>query len=185
MQAYEGDWILTRRKGDKIVCCDCGLVHRVKYKVATDGRAIKILWQMSRDERATSAIRRCSGRRSLRSDVGDPRLLRDCLPRTLAALADPLKDQWSRAVFDALRFPFPADSLPGRQELGAYESLYEGLMRDPRLTDAAKIEILAHDLKTAAKKGREKRNRRKGAVWTKIHQDRVKQYLARARPPPV
>jgi hypothetical protein len=90
------------------------------------------------------------------------------------------REVWCRAVFDRLRFPFPADSLPGRQELGAYASLYDALLVTPGLTPEARDEILRHDLRTAEKKGREKRRQNKGAVWTKIHKDRVRQYLARA-----
>lgn len=31
--AEDGEWVYPRHKGFNIVCCDCGLVHRVNFKV--------------------------------------------------------------------------------------------------------------------------------------------------------
>ena len=50
-----GQWVQPVRRGYKLACCDCGLVHRVNRKQNSRGHT---LVQMFRDERATSARRR-------------------------------------------------------------------------------------------------------------------------------
>jgi hypothetical protein len=50
----DGEWVWPIMEGYKMSCCDCGLVHKVDFKI-TDG---KIWLKMSRDYRATAAIRR-------------------------------------------------------------------------------------------------------------------------------
>ena len=50
-----GEWITVPRRGFKEQCCDCGLVHKLNFKVNAKGQ-IEI--QTTRDERATSAVRR-------------------------------------------------------------------------------------------------------------------------------
>ena len=54
-------WVWPRRRGYKLVCCDCALVHRIDFVV--DGRG-RILIRLRRDERATAAIRREARKRS-------------------------------------------------------------------------------------------------------------------------
>ena len=50
-----GEWITVPRRGFKEQCCDCGLVHKLNFKVDDKGG----IWiQTTRDERATSAVRR-------------------------------------------------------------------------------------------------------------------------------
>lgn len=49
-----GEWVFPRRKGYKLRCCDCGLVHRVDFKL--EGK--HILFRVFRDNRATAAVRR-------------------------------------------------------------------------------------------------------------------------------
>ncbi len=53
-QLYDGEWIRPIRHGFKDCCCDCGLVHRVDFRIK-DG---KIEFRCFRDPRATSAVRR-------------------------------------------------------------------------------------------------------------------------------
>ncbi len=50
-QAKDGEWIRPARKGYRMACCDCGLVHVVDFSRAVRFRA-------SRDKRATAARRR-------------------------------------------------------------------------------------------------------------------------------
>jgi hypothetical protein len=50
----DGEWIRVPKRGYKEQCCDCGLVHKLNFRVV--GGQIEI--QTSRDERATSAVRR-------------------------------------------------------------------------------------------------------------------------------
>ena len=54
-QAYDGDWVKPNpQKGYKIVCCDCGLVHIINFRVVKG----KVQFQPFRDNRATGQIRR-------------------------------------------------------------------------------------------------------------------------------
>jgi len=53
----EGEWIRPIRKGYKMACCDCGLVHRFDFRII--GRVRKIIqFRVFRDNRATGQIRR-------------------------------------------------------------------------------------------------------------------------------
>ena len=54
-QVIDGEWIQVVLKGNKHQCCDCGLVHRVNYRLNDKG---KIECQVFRDERATAAARK-------------------------------------------------------------------------------------------------------------------------------
>ncbi len=51
----DGEWIEVVLKGNKEQCCDCGLVHKVNYRINENG---KIQYQVFRDERSTAALRR-------------------------------------------------------------------------------------------------------------------------------
>ena len=55
-----GEWQRSRLRNYKLQCCDCGLVHRMDFKVVTsrNGRTQKVLFRAFRDERATGAVRR-------------------------------------------------------------------------------------------------------------------------------
>lgn len=54
-QVTEGQWVNPVQEGYKMACCDCGLVHRLDFKVAEDGF---VSLRAFRDNRATAAIRR-------------------------------------------------------------------------------------------------------------------------------
>lgn len=58
-QEVAGRWVYPKRTGYRMMCCDCGLVHVLDFKVAKDsiGRA-KILFRVFRNERATAAARK-------------------------------------------------------------------------------------------------------------------------------
>lgn len=49
-----GEWLRPKRKGYKAMCCDCGLVHRLDFRVV-EGRAE---FRAYRDNRATAVARR-------------------------------------------------------------------------------------------------------------------------------
>lgn len=49
-----GEWVQPCRKGYKMACCDCGLVHRMNFRLHRG----RIQMQAFRDERATAAKRR-------------------------------------------------------------------------------------------------------------------------------
>jgi hypothetical protein len=49
-----GEWVKPVRKGYKLACCDCGLVHQFDFRV----RKGKIEFRVYSDFRATGQIRR-------------------------------------------------------------------------------------------------------------------------------
>ena len=53
-----GEWVQPIKKGYKMICCDCGLVHRFEFRHVKWGRGRKIMFRGWRDERATAAVRR-------------------------------------------------------------------------------------------------------------------------------
>lgn len=54
VQATDGEWIQPIRKGYRVACCDCGLVHRINIRV----RKGKVQFQVFRDSRATASRRK-------------------------------------------------------------------------------------------------------------------------------
>ncbi len=54
----DGEWVQPIRKGYKMACCDCGLVHKLNFRLVPFKAGKKIQFQASRDERATAARRR-------------------------------------------------------------------------------------------------------------------------------
>lgn len=57
-QEYDNEWIQPIRKGYKMMCCDCGLVHDVDFKLVKHGRGHKILYRATRNNRATGQGKR-------------------------------------------------------------------------------------------------------------------------------
>ena len=53
-QAKDGDWIQPRRRGYRLACCDCGLIHRINFRLVKG----RIQFQAFRDNRASSQRRR-------------------------------------------------------------------------------------------------------------------------------
>ena len=51
----DGEWIGVPRRGYKEQCCDCGLIHRLNFRVTKKGQ-IEI--QAFRDARATNGARK-------------------------------------------------------------------------------------------------------------------------------
>jgi len=50
----DGEWIVVPKRGYKEQCCDCGLVHKLNFRVTKSGQ-IEI--QTFRDGRATAGAR--------------------------------------------------------------------------------------------------------------------------------
>lgn len=53
-QAVDNKWVRPIRRGYRMKCCDCSLVHEIDFSVE-DGRAI---FRARRNNRATAAARR-------------------------------------------------------------------------------------------------------------------------------
>jgi len=53
-----GEWVQPVRNGYKMACCDCGLVHKLNFRIVKKGTRNFIQFQGFRDERATAAVRR-------------------------------------------------------------------------------------------------------------------------------
>lgn len=50
----DGEWVQPVRRGYKLACCDCGLVHRLDFRVHQH----RIQFRAFRNERATGQRRR-------------------------------------------------------------------------------------------------------------------------------
>lgn len=59
IQIVDGAWYAAGHGGEPLLeeCCDCGLVHRIRYKIE-NGR---VWYQYARDEKATKAARKRRG----------------------------------------------------------------------------------------------------------------------------
>jgi hypothetical protein len=54
----DGEWVQPRRRGYKMACCDCGLVHTVNFRIVPWGRGRKVQFQAYRNNRSTALMRR-------------------------------------------------------------------------------------------------------------------------------
>lgn len=52
----DGEWVQPKRKGYRMRCCDCGLVHTMDFRLVKYGNGRKIQFRATRDQRATAAI---------------------------------------------------------------------------------------------------------------------------------
>ena len=53
-KAKAGQWDRIRKKGFKMACCDCGLVHKLDFKI--EGKTL--FMKGERDNRSTGQLRR-------------------------------------------------------------------------------------------------------------------------------
>lgn len=53
-----GEWVQPVRSGYLMECCDCGLVHRLDFRLIKWGRGHRIQFRAFRDERATAKQRK-------------------------------------------------------------------------------------------------------------------------------
>ena len=53
----DGEWVQPVRKGYKMACCDCGLVHTINFRI----RKGRVQLQAFRNNRATSRRRLARG----------------------------------------------------------------------------------------------------------------------------
>ena len=44
-----GEWVQPIRRGYRMMCCDCGLVHRLNFRLVKWGRGRKIQFQAFRE----------------------------------------------------------------------------------------------------------------------------------------
>lgn len=51
-------WIQPIRKGYKMACCDCDLVHDMDLRIVKRGRGHSIQFRVARNNRATAAMRK-------------------------------------------------------------------------------------------------------------------------------
>ena len=52
----EGEWVQPIRKGYKMACCDCGLVHNLDFRI----RKGRVQFRAFRNNRSTGQLRRWS-----------------------------------------------------------------------------------------------------------------------------
>ena len=51
------EWVQPVRKGYKLACCDCGLVHNVDFRIVPTKRGRFIQFRVRRNGRATGGMR--------------------------------------------------------------------------------------------------------------------------------
>jgi hypothetical protein len=56
----DGEWVQPVRRGYKLACCDCGLVHTLDFRVY----AGRVQFRAYRNERSTALMRRHAKRRA-------------------------------------------------------------------------------------------------------------------------
>jgi len=64
-QVHAGEWVQPVRRGYKMACCDCGLVHIMDFRIY-DGR---IQFRAYRNNRSTAMLRRHRKRRESESET--------------------------------------------------------------------------------------------------------------------
>jgi hypothetical protein len=68
-EADDGEWITPTQTGHRMRCCDCGLVHRVDFRVlepSGDHPKGAIQYRAHRDNRATAQVKRHLNRKASR-----------------------------------------------------------------------------------------------------------------------
>jgi len=58
-----GQWVQPIQKGYRMQCCDCGLVHRMEFRVAGNASGYRqwVQFRVWRDERETRRRRKARG----------------------------------------------------------------------------------------------------------------------------
>ncbi len=59
-QPEAGEWVQPRRKGYKMACCDCCLVHVIDFRIVGDQRK-RVQFRVFRHNRATATMRHRNG----------------------------------------------------------------------------------------------------------------------------
>ncbi len=52
------EWIRPRRRGYKMACCDCGLVHDLDFRIRKEWRGNVVEFKARRNKRSTASMRR-------------------------------------------------------------------------------------------------------------------------------
>lgn len=56
-KVQSGEWVQPKRRGYRMMCCDCGLVHILNFRTVKLGRGNKVQFQAFRHNRATASAR--------------------------------------------------------------------------------------------------------------------------------
>ncbi len=54
----DGEWVRPRRKGYRLMCCDCGLTHNLDFRLVPNKGGLSIEFRAYRNERSTALARR-------------------------------------------------------------------------------------------------------------------------------
>ena len=55
-----GEWVRPVKRGYRMMCCDCGLVHTMDFRTTRWGRGRKVWFRVFRNNPATAAARRAT-----------------------------------------------------------------------------------------------------------------------------
>lgn len=58
-----GEWVKPRRRFYYMGCCDCGLVHKLEFRLAPVTSGLGIFFRAWRDNRRTALVRRAKRRK--------------------------------------------------------------------------------------------------------------------------
>jgi hypothetical protein len=53
-----GEWVQPIRKGYRLMCCDCGLVHKMDFRIVHTTRGKFIQFRAFRNDKSTALARR-------------------------------------------------------------------------------------------------------------------------------
>ena len=54
-QVYDGEWVQPVRRGYRMKCCDCGLVHRLDFRLLKNRRGSRIQFRAFRESKRRHA----------------------------------------------------------------------------------------------------------------------------------
>ena len=57
-KVHDGEWVQPVRKGYRMKCCDCGLVHVLNFRLLKWGKGTKIQFQAFRAKRSMKGAKR-------------------------------------------------------------------------------------------------------------------------------
>ena len=60
----DGQWIAPKRKGYRLACCDCGLVHELEFRLMPHAGGKRIVFRARRHKRATATMRAWEARKA-------------------------------------------------------------------------------------------------------------------------
>jgi hypothetical protein len=97
-QPKEGVWVRPIKRGYKMVCCDCGLVHSIDFDHVPFGRGRKVIIRAWSDEIATNRARKNIERRKTATNSAMDAIASLCRAAEDLALTDETVGMMARDI---------------------------------------------------------------------------------------